>query len=134
MCDLDFFKRLNDVFGHVVGDACLKRVAETLSRCVRGAGDLVARYGGEEFAVILPGASVEGAAEIANRIRAGVEALHIPRSETGMGEIITISLGVATAGDLRNVSAGSLVARADEALYLAKTEGRNRVVVAEPLS
>jgi diguanylate cyclase (GGDEF)-like protein len=134
MCDLDFFKQLNDAFGHLVGDDCLKRVADTLSRCVRGAGDLVARYGGEEFAVVLPGAGVEGAAALAHRMCVGVEALHIPRSETELDEIITISLGVATAGDVRNVPTGSLVARADEALYRAKAEGRNRVVVAESAS
>jgi diguanylate cyclase (GGDEF)-like protein len=117
--DVDHFKRLNDTFGHQAGDEALRRVAATLSAAARGV-DLVARYGGEEFVVILPETGLAEAAEAAERLRAAVEQVAVePR--------VTASLGVATFPGSALDPAG-LVAAADEALYAAKQQGRNRVV------
>jgi diguanylate cyclase (GGDEF)-like protein len=132
MIDIDEFKVLNDAFGHLVGDECLKRVANELMASVRGAGDLVARYGGEEFAVVLPGTEVNGASVLAERIRARVEGLDIPLDPARPGHPLTISIGVAGAQKVGQLSAGSLVAAADQALYRAKQKGRNRVERGEP--
>jgi diguanylate cyclase (GGDEF)-like protein len=132
MIDIDEFKVLNDAFGHLVGDECLKHVADELMASVRGAGDLVARYGGEEFAVILAGTDGNGALILAERIRARVEALAIPLDPNRPGRRLTISIGVAGSRTVEQLSAESLVAAADQALYRAKQGGRNRVERGEP--
>ncbi len=129
MIDIDEFKVLNDAFGHLVGDDCLKRVAQELMASVRGAGDLVARYGGEEFAVILAGSDAEGAVVLAERIRARVEALALPLDPGRPGHRLTVSVGVAGARRMREVSSETLVAAADQALYRAKQTGKNRVEI-----
>jgi len=123
MGDLDHFKSINDEFGHVTGDTVLARVAATFSTTIRPY-DLAARYGGEEFVVVLPGTSSADARTVAERIRRNVSQLDIP----DCARPITISLGVASlcAGE----AVGSFVARADTALYKAKTTGRNRVETA----
>jgi diguanylate cyclase (GGDEF)-like protein len=127
MIDIDEFKVLNDAFGHLTGDESLKRVAEELTRCVRGAGDLVARYGGEEFSVILPGTDAAGATVLAERVRARVAGLAIPLSPHRPGETLTVSIGVAGVVRGHDVAPEALVAAADQALYRAKQDGRNRV-------
>lgn len=127
MIDIDEFKVLNDAFGHLTGDECLKRVAEELTRCVRGAGDLVARYGGEEFSVILPGTNAAGAAVLAERVRTRVADLAIPLSPHRPGETLTVSIGVSGVVRGHEVAPEALVAAADQALYRAKQDGRNRV-------
>ena len=131
MIDIDEFKVLNDAFGHLVGDDCLKRVAQELSASVRGAGDLVARYGGEEFAVILAGTDEDGARILAERIRSRVESLSIPRDPARPGDRLTVSIGAAGVNRARGITAEALVAAADQALYRAKQSGRNRVEVGE---
>jgi diguanylate cyclase (GGDEF)-like protein len=131
MIDIDNFKAFNDAHGHVAGDACLKAVVEELAESMRSAGDLLARYGGEEFAVVLPGATREGAAILAGRLRERVEKLRLP-SDPGKPERVTISLGVASTLHTREVSAEQLVSAADHALYEAKQAGRNRVMSASP--
>ncbi len=125
MCDLDHFKRVNDEFGHPVGDQVLRLVGQTLVQCVKGQ-DTAARYGGEEFAVILPSTNVMGAAAVAEFVRRSVASKKIVRKGTGekLGSI-TLSLGVAAL--LPSESADTLVERADRALYVAKESGRNRV-------
>jgi diguanylate cyclase (GGDEF)-like protein len=128
MIDIDNFKSFNDALGHVAGDACLKAVVEVLAGSMRGAGDLLARYGGEEFAVVMPGAGMEGAIALGERLRAGVEALDIPGTELGDARHVTISVGAAATEDARATSAEDLVSAADRALYEAKQTGRNRVV------
>jgi diguanylate cyclase (GGDEF)-like protein len=107
-------------------------VAEELTRCVRGAGDLVARYGGEEFSVILPGTDEEGAAVLAERVRARVADLAIPLSPQRPGVALTVSIGVSGVAQAHEVATEALVAAADQALYRAKQDGRNRVARAAP--
>jgi diguanylate cyclase (GGDEF)-like protein len=126
MIDLDHFKRLNDRYGHVTGDAVLQAVAHGIFDAVR-ADDLPARYGGEEFAVVLRRANSDQAADVAERIRSQIAA--IDGRGLGVNETITVSIGVAVA-DERDEPAAELLLEADKALYRAKREGRNRVVLA----
>lgn len=123
--DLDHFKRINDRWGHDVGDLCLSAAAAEMRKHVR-ASDLIARYGGEEFVLVLDGADFDVATAIAGELRAGVERHGLSVAGRPVG--LTVSIGIAQlrAGD----DAGELLRRADEALYRAKAEGRNRLVVA----
>lgn len=127
MADIDFFKRYNDRYGHLAGDACLRQVAAALKAGVRQGGDLAARYGGEEFVVVLPGADAAAARQVAESLRRRVEALALPHADNPGGAVVTISLGVATAQPTREQAPTGLVDRADQALYRAKAAGRNRV-------
>ncbi len=122
MIDIDHFKRFNDTYGHLVGDSTLRTVANVLGETVRP-GDLLARYGGEEFSVLLPDTDAEQALVVAERLRAAVER---PReNDDGPMPAITISVGET---QLRpDDSIEQMLERADEALYLAKTAGRNCV-------
>jgi len=126
MIDLDHFKQLNDRYGHATGDRVLRAVGERISIAVRSE-DTPARYGGEEFAVVLRRATADQAVEIAERIRRQIN--EIPPMEIGVAEPITVSVGVAVA-EVRAGEVPVLLAAADEALYSAKRQGRNRVVVA----
>ncbi|MBI4747579.1 MAG: PleD family two-component system response regulator [Acidobacteria bacterium] len=128
MIDIDFFKAFNDFYGHQGGDECLKQVAQVLSNTLKRAGDLAARYGGEEFAVVLPGTEAEGAAILADELRAKVESLSLEHHRAP-SQIVTISLGVATAIPKEGISPESLIAIADRALYRSKKDGRNRVSI-----
>ena len=96
MGDIDMFKSYNDLYGHVAGDECLRKVAQAISNSAQRGGDLVARYGGEEFAVILPNTDEVAAREIAEKIRVAVEALNIPHEGNLITKHITISLGIST--------------------------------------
>jgi two-component system cell cycle response regulator len=130
MLDIDFFKKINDKYGHPAGDAVLKEVARRLEIEVRSV-DRVARYGGEEFGVILVQTDPEGAREVAERIR---DAVHKAPFEIA-GELsipVTVSAGVATL-PMNGQAARVLVSCADKALYAAKNAGRDRVVIAPPL-
>lgn len=131
MLDVDHFKAYNDHYGHQQGDECLRRVGEVLLTTVRRAGELVARYGGEEFVVVLPGTSVIHAMAVAESIRANIQAAGIAHAHSGVAAVVTVSLGVAvgipTQGDARD----ALVHAADAALYRAKDQGRNRVVLSD---
>jgi len=120
--DIDFFKRINDNYGHIVGDAVLRQVAQSVEATIRSS-DALYRYGGEEFAIVLNGTDKDGALLLAERIRRNVESLRI-ESLKDIG--ITLSLGVAILKQEDN--ARTLFERADEALYAAKKGGRNRVV------
>lgn len=125
MVDIDHFKHINDRFGHAAGDVVLAAVADTLKTHAREV-DRVARYGGEEFCVLLPHTSQDGAALAAERLRDAINQIQIPWDD----DIITVtaSTGMACATD-RHEHLRSLLRRADEALYQAKSEGRNRVVI-----
>jgi diguanylate cyclase (GGDEF)-like protein len=124
MIDLDHFKKINDQHGHTAGDAILRSVGHVLAGVIR-AEDVVARYGGEEFALIAPGATTLGAALLAQRARGAIEQAVIDADGTRLR--VTASLGVATLACGQTASAHDLVRVADEALYLAKHSGRNRV-------
>jgi len=120
MLDIDYFKRVNDTYGHDAGDVALRMIAQAIREELRGV-DTAARYGGEEFAVILPQAGPEGAMAVAERLRARIESTSV----SGVG-CVTASLGVATF-PLHASSRDLLVTTADRALYQAKRTGRNRV-------
>jgi diguanylate cyclase len=126
MVDADHFKRVNDTYGHPGGDAVLRAVADCLVRNFPRKSDLVARYGGEEFAVVLPDTSQQNAVRLAERTRQAVRDLQITHGPHTIG--ITISVGVAQIG--RHESVQSWLERADQALYQAKQQGRDRVVAA----
>jgi diguanylate cyclase (GGDEF)-like protein len=128
MIDIDFFKEYNDNYGHQAGDECLRLVAAHLKNFAKRAGDLVARYGGEEFSLVLAETDREGAACIAENIRASVESLTIPHKCAQTGNVLTISAGVATAVPDGEARQTRLVEAADQALYRAKRDGRNRVI------
>jgi len=127
MVDLDHFKNVNDSCGHHVGDEVLRRIADILRQWLRR-GDLAGRIGGEEFAVILPRTEAEAAFEVAERLRQFIEEAHLPDDEQVCK--VTASIGVATDADGQNDLA-ALMKQADEVLYQAKSQGRNRVL-AEP--
>ncbi len=127
MIDVDHFKRFNDEFGHDAGDAVLKRLAELFAQFIRE-GDIACRYGGEEFAMPLPGMAAANARERAERIREAVESLNITHLGRALGSI-SVSIGVAVLPDSAD-SAKRLIAAADQGLYAAKRDGRNRVEMA----
>ncbi|MBE9605342.1 diguanylate cyclase [Acetobacteraceae bacterium H6797] len=131
LIDVDHFKDFNDLYGHQVGDDCLRAVARAIGGAVRRPGDLAARYGGEEMAVVLPGADLEGATKVAEGLREAVLALRLPHARNPEGgHCVSVSIGVATAlrrlgGTMRMPE--SLINAADMALYKSKRNGRNRV-------
>ncbi|CAK0775408.1 hypothetical protein CCP3SC15_510004 [Gammaproteobacteria bacterium] len=127
MVDIDFFKHYNDHYGHGVGDICLKNVAVALADTTDRPYDLVARYGGEEFAAILPETDVNGAHLIAERFRRHVEALHIPHEYSSTADHVTISVGLASVVPQSEMTPEELLKLADNMLYQAKKNGRNRV-------
>lgn len=126
LCDLDHFKRFNDTYGHVQGDECLKQVGRLLREvCVRPR-DIAARYGGEEFALILPNTPRSGAMTFARALGQMLEFLKIRPAGTPDEILLTLSGGITTCIPDENTSAESMLMRADEALYAAKSQGRNR--------
>ncbi len=126
MVDIDHFKRINDRYGHLVGDVVLREVSAVLRESTR-TEDLVARYGGEEFIVALPSSSPDLATERAERIRCNVAGRRI---RSGVGEVrVTASVGVAFGSPQWPINPVSLIQAADEALYRAKSEGRNCVII-----
>jgi diguanylate cyclase (GGDEF)-like protein len=129
MIDIDFFKVLNDSYGHLVGDQVLKQVAGSINSLVKRSGDFVARYGGEEFVVILPHSGLKEATHLAENIRCEIEALQIENKNTAL-RYITLSLGVASLIPEHSLSPMLLVDKADQQLYLAKNNGRNQVQAA----
>ena len=130
MIDIDHFKKVNDAHGHPAGDEVLKHVAHTLSDCIRPM-DTVARFGGEEFAMILPNCPPSFAQAVAERIRIRVQSMTIPISPSETVRV-TVSLGGAFAPQWVRSSALLWVERADQQLYRAKSEGRNRACLEQP--
>ena len=129
MCDVDCFKSYNDTYGHQTGDECLRMVAESISNTLKRPADCVARYGGEEFIVILPYTPPQGAFKVAEAIRDRVKKLNIPHTASSVSSVVTISLGVAGSIPSRDDNPLSLLEAADQALYLAKAQGRDRVQI-----
>lgn len=126
MIDLDHFKRVNDRYGHPEGDRLLRAVGRAIDSVVR-AGETAARVGGEEFGLLLPGASGEDGAAAAERVRAAIDAVRVPRSQ-GDSISITASVGHAATSDLGYLDPDGLYRAADAALYQAKEQGRDRAV------
>ncbi|MBI5303938.1 MAG: diguanylate cyclase [Chloroflexi bacterium] len=133
MCDVDHFKLYNDHYGHIAGDEALRRIAQAITQNCRN-GDVVYRYGGEEILLILPEQSPADAARVAERLRDAIQALALPHVLNAPTGVVTISAGVAMleAGDY--LAMHLWLKRADDALYLAKQAGRNRVCVKETSS
>jgi diguanylate cyclase (GGDEF)-like protein/PAS domain S-box-containing protein len=132
MLDADHFKRFNDIYGHPVGDSCLRSIALALKQGLSRPADFVARYGGEEFAVLVPNTTQAGAFELAERLRETVQGLRIPH-EASPRKIVTISLGVASVTPSEDeYRAEDLVTAADAALYAAKKAGRDQTYLAGP--
>jgi diguanylate cyclase (GGDEF)-like protein len=131
MADVDYFKGYNDRYGHLFGDLCLREVATVFGDALRRPADLAARYGGEEFAAVLPRTDIAGALSVAESVRNGIAALHLPHA--GSPEIghVTVSVGVAAVVPVA-ADPETLVRAADQALYAAKRAGRNRVVAEIP--
>jgi diguanylate cyclase (GGDEF)-like protein len=129
VADLDYFKKINDTYGHPAGDAVLVKVASRLRSCIRPQ-EALGRYGGEEFLIVLPGSSSATAMAVAERMRAAVAAQ--PETIAGTSLNLTISAGVASTDAFPTATTEELISRADVALYAAKDGGRNRVVKATP--
>jgi diguanylate cyclase (GGDEF)-like protein len=125
LVDIDYFKQLNDRYGHPAGDKCLVSIAAALQSTLPRGGDLLARYGGEEFAALLPGTDEAGAQVVANRMQDAIRALNI-RNETQTGTFVTVSIGIAIF-ESSHAEAADIVEAADQALYRAKERGRNRI-------
>jgi diguanylate cyclase (GGDEF)-like protein len=126
--DVDHFKAFNDRYGHLVGDSCLRSVATALDAMVKRPADLAARYGGEEFGIILPGTNLAGAMHLAESLRLAVTGLNIEHLDSSVLDVVTISLGVSAVIPTPGCQPSDLIQAADQALYRAKQEGRNRVV------
>ena len=129
LVDIDFFKQFNDYYGHVAGDRCLCRVAQSLDDLNQRASDLTGRYGGEEFAMLLPGVELEDGRFMAEKARQTILALSIPHAYSAAAECVTASFGVARSIPMPGQSPVSLIEAADHQLYLAKKAGRNCVCV-----
>jgi len=129
LIDIDFFKSYNDHYGHLMGDDCLKRVAEKLKGVIQRPADLLARYGGEEFAVVLPGTM--NAELIARACRESIEELHIPHDCSEASNVVSVSVGLCSFVPSKGTDPSLIIAGADKGLYNAKAKGRNRVEVGE---
>ncbi|MBU1642604.1 GGDEF domain-containing protein, partial [bacterium] len=116
-----------DTYGHINGDLCLIKVAQTVQDSLHRPSDFVARYGGEEFVVLLPTTTLEGAMHIAETIRSNIEKMGLPHKNSSPLPVVTVSLGVATTEGTSEMTYEELIKCADTALYKAKELGRNRV-------
>jgi diguanylate cyclase (GGDEF)-like protein len=132
MIDVDHFKTYNDLYGHMMGDACLRQIAAAAQGVLHRTSDLFARYGGEEFVAVLPNTDSRGAQLVAELIRSAVERCCLPHTGNRQG-VVTVSIGCATQTVTPDSVGNPLLQAADEALYEAKSAGRNRIQVAEML-
>jgi two-component system chemotaxis family response regulator WspR len=127
MLDIDFFKLYNDHYGHQGGDACLKKVTNLLSSVIQRETDFLARYGGEEFSAILPDTDLKSSVRIAEEMRQALGALRIEHAKSKISTFVSISIGVAAIVPQKGTAPEVLITRADQALYRAKEDGRDRV-------
>jgi diguanylate cyclase (GGDEF)-like protein len=130
MCDVDFFKRFNDEYGHQGGDDCLRIVGEVMRNVFKRAGELPARYGGEEFAVVLPGVAREQAELVAEKLRQSIAERNVPHARSDVAPFVTLSIGLVSAPVGPDTDPDWFIAKADEALYHSKERGRNCVTCA----
>ena len=129
MLDVDHFKAYNDHYGHQQGDVCLRTIGDVLRSTVRRAGELAARYGGEEFVVIMPGATVQKAQETADSILTAIREARMAHARSPVALVVTVSLGVAAGTPGATDDREHLIKAADVALFEAKHQGRNRVMM-----
>jgi diguanylate cyclase (GGDEF)-like protein len=127
LCDVDFFKKYNDHYGHVAGDKCLQSIGEIMRVSFKRAGDLPARYGGEEFAAILPDTHPEQGAQLAERLRQEMINWSLPHEGAGLMGLVTLSIGVVGGKANKSRDAEWFIREADQALYRSKESGRNQV-------
>ena len=125
LLDVDYFKLYNDTYGHQAGDDCLRQVATAMQQVAKRPTDLVARYGGEEFVILLPNTNQEGAVWVAQMIQSQVQQLNMEHKQSSISDRVTVSIGIATVVPQRYSAPETVIAIADQALYAAKTEGRN---------
>ena len=131
LIDVDYFKDYNDAYGHQAGDQCLIDVANVLKDTFRRGGDFVARYGGEEFVILMGDCSKEDAIAAVELLQSELAKLRIPHSGSQVNDYVTISAGIVNEAPTRNQTIDSYIRKADDALYQAKAEGRNRWVMAD---
>jgi diguanylate cyclase (GGDEF)-like protein len=129
LADVDEFKRYNDQYGHLAGDDCLKQIAQSINLALKRPTDLVARYGGEEFAIVLPLTDIDGASQVAETITEVIAQLKILHVKSPTSDRVTLSLGISSIVPQVGLSLETLIATADNALYQAKQEGRNRYCI-----
>lgn len=134
LCDVDYFKRYNDTYGHACGDECLRKVGAVIQRSVKRSIDTAARYGGEEFIVLLPGTNESGTMTVAERIRSEIEAMQLEHQASQISNSITLSLGASSIIPCSTITPEAWLESADKGLYEAKQTGRNRVVFKTPSS
>ena len=131
MIDIDCFKAYNDVLGHIDGDKCLIKVADTIKKLAARSGELVARYGGEEFLMLLPMTDQKQAAKQAERLLKAISSLNIEHPNSEVSAHVTLSIGVATYVPQLNEQVSEFLSFADQALYKAKSAGRNSYYVVD---
>jgi diguanylate cyclase (GGDEF)-like protein/PAS domain S-box-containing protein len=128
LCDIDYFKLYNDTYGHLAGDDCLREVAQVIKQNANRPSDLVARYGGEEFALVLSNTPATGAIHVAESIRVAMCERNVPHESSPIGDRVTMSFGVSSITPWQGSTPETAIAFADQGLYEAKRQGRNRVV------
>ncbi len=129
LCDVDYFKKYNDTYGHLAGDNCLRAVAQVLDSSVKRSGEFAARYGGEEFAIVLPGVNCLEATRVATIIMNAIHCLKIPHKTSLNHSYVTLSMGIASTIPNDRNSPEQLIKSADRGLYQAKEEGRDRFII-----
>ena len=129
LLDVDHFKLYNDCYGHMAGDDCLRKVAQTLQRCFNRPGDIVARYGGEEFIALLPNTGKSGAEHVAEHLRVAIEELQIKHKESLTSRYVTVSIGGTVVNFTTGTDLDTQVELADTTLYHSKNRGRNCVTI-----
>ncbi|MEI6429107.1 MAG: diguanylate cyclase, partial [Pseudanabaena sp. ELA607] len=127
LCDVDFFKRFNDHYGHVLGDSCLQMVAVALQDSIKRPADFLARYGGEEFVIVLPNTNLAGAMVVARHVQENLQRQGIHHEYSDVSHFVTLSIGAASCIPTIDSNMMSLVVFTDQCLYNAKHTGRNRI-------
>ena len=129
LSDIDYFKKYNDHYGHVAGDACLKNVADAFKNSIQRVTDVAARYGGEEFAVILPDTDSDGTKVIAQSIKDAIKKKAIPHKASQVKDIVSMSFGIATVIPNDSLNCESFIEMADKVLYQSKENGRDMISI-----
>ncbi|ELS03400.1 diguanylate cyclase (GGDEF) domain-containing protein [Xenococcus sp. PCC 7305] len=129
LCDVDHFKLYNDSYGHLQGDDCLRQVAQTIAQVIQRPADLVARYGGEEFGIILPNTEIAGTHEVAKKVQQAIRDLKLPHNCSQTSQFVTISMAISCQVPYQAQTIEDLIRTTDQALYSAKAQGRDRIII-----